>query len=58
MSENIKIYLYDVTVYDKNNEFIKCIQNQTMKDIERLKQTFKNKEYVRYKLVTVKTIKK
>jgi hypothetical protein len=40
MSENIKIYLYDVTVYDKNNEFIKCIQNQTMKDIERLKQTF------------------
>ena len=46
MSEEVKVYIYDVTVYDKNDEIIKTIPHQTMKDIEKLKQSFKNKEYV------------
>ena len=58
MSEEVKVYIYDVTVYDKNDEIIKTIPHQTMKDIEKLKQSFKNKEYVRYRLVTVETRKK
>lgn len=58
MCEEVKVYIYDVTVYDKNDEIIKTIPHQTMKDIEKLKQSFKNKEYVRYRLVTVETRKK
>ena len=58
MSEEVKVYIYDVTVYDKNDEIIKTIPHQTMKDIEKLKQSFKNKEYVRYRLVTFETRKK
>lgn len=58
MCEVVKIYVYDVTVYDKYDNVIKVIPNQTMKDIEKLKASFKNKEYVRYCLVTFKTIKK
>lgn len=56
--EEIKVYIFDVRVYNKKDEIIKTIPHQTMKDIEKLKKSLKSGEYVRYDLVSVEKKKK
>ena len=56
--EEIKVYIFDVRVYNKKDEIVKTVPHQTMKNIEKLKKTLKSGEYVRYDLVSVEKKKK
>ena len=51
MSEYSKTYIYDVTVYNKDKEPINEIPGQTAVQIAKLKESFKNGESVRYRLI-------
>lgn len=50
MAEYSKTFVYDVDVYNREGEIIKQIPSMSSKEIEKLKTTFKNKEYVKYRL--------
>ena len=55
MSEYGKtVYIYNVTVYNKEKEAIDYIPEQTANDIAKLKAGFKNGESVRYRMVGTK----
>lgn len=49
-----KVYIYNVTVYNKEKEAINYIPEQTSADIAKLKAGFKNGESVRYRMVGVR----
>jgi hypothetical protein len=49
-----KVYIYNVTVYNKEKEPIDFIKEQTSADIAKLKASFKNGESVRYRMIGVR----
>lgn len=53
-SSSEKTYMYIVKIFDKNNNLLTIHPELTSKEIEKLKKTFKDGEYVRYMPIGVK----
>lgn len=49
-----KTYVYIVKVFDKNKNLLTIYNKLTSKEIDKLKKTFKDGEYVRYMPIGIK----